>query len=74
MDQKMFKYDEEQTDKYNTWNEKHVKTCPLMQDPLGGGCGAIGGRLTFTPTGLGEIAKIKCACGKELDVSYYDRW
>ncbi len=38
--------------------------------------GAIGGRFTycFTPTGLGVITKVKCACGAELDVTPYEDW
>jgi hypothetical protein len=38
--------------------------------------GAIGGAVTysFTPTSLGEVVKVKCACGKELDVSDYEGW
>jgi hypothetical protein len=38
--------------------------------------GAIGGRLTycFTPTNLGTIIKIKCACGEELDLTNYESW
>ena len=38
--------------------------------------GAIGGKITytFTPTGLGDIVKCKCACGKEIDVTEYEKW
>lgn len=55
------------------WADEHDKTCKFA-DPLS--CGAIGGRLTFsfTPTGLGPIITVKCACGEEKDVSNYDMW
>lgn len=38
--------------------------------------GAIGGALTysFTPTTLGVVIKVKCACGKEIDVTDYEGW
>lgn len=37
---------------------------------------AIGGRLTyiFIPTGIGIIKKVKCSCGKELDLTEYEKW
>lgn len=38
--------------------------------------GVIGGRITFcfTPTGLGVVKVIKCACGQRLDVTEYEEW
>ena len=38
--------------------------------------GAIGGRNTyqFTPTGLGTVFKVLCACGKEIDLTDYNLW
>lgn len=38
--------------------------------------GAIGGAISyiFAPTSLGVVVKVKCACGKELDVSDYEGW
>ncbi len=37
---------------------------------------AIGGRFTysFTPTGLGEIAAIHCACGKKKTLTDFSEW
>lgn len=37
---------------------------------------AIGGRETFsfTPTSVGVVVKISCACGEEKDLSDYDSW
>lgn len=38
--------------------------------------GAIGGELTFsfTPTSLGRIAKVRCGCGAEIDLTEYSAW
>lgn len=38
--------------------------------------GAIGGRFTysFTPTAIGTIEKLICACGKEFDLTDYTDW
>lgn len=38
--------------------------------------GSIGGKYTysFTPTTLGTVDKITCACGKSCDVSNYELW
>lgn len=38
--------------------------------------GAIGGRLTyqFTPTGLGDIQEVICACGEELNLTNFEDW
>ena len=38
--------------------------------------GTIGGRISysFTPTGLGPISKVICACGEELDLTNYEEW
>ena len=38
--------------------------------------GAIGGEITwcFTPTTIGDVQKVKCACGKEIDITLYDLW
>lgn len=56
---------------------KNDHSCTLDEDPLGGKqVGAIGGRFTysFTPTDLGEILVIKCACGAEQDLTEYNDW
>ena len=53
--------------------EKWIKThkCKL-KDPSKQG--AIGGRFTyqFTPTSMGIITVVKCACGKDLDLDLTD--
>lgn len=47
------------------WLKKHNKKCKFA-NPIS--CGVIGGRLTymFTPTSLGCLTGVKCACGKIL--------
>jgi len=64
-----FQLDNKQLKDYIEWDKKHQ--CKFKNN-----CGAIGGRLTFTftPTGLGVIIKVKCACGEELDLSNYEEW
>lgn len=68
-----FKLFEEEERTYREWKSKHDKMCPLADVD---NQGAIGGRLTFsfTPTSLGVIYKVKCACGKEKDITSYDQW
>ena len=55
--------------KYHRWKAKHDKTCPDKG-------AAIGGRITFsfTPTGIGTVVVVKCACGEEKNVTDFDRW
>jgi hypothetical protein len=38
--------------------------------------GAAGGAITytFTPTMIGLVIKVQCACGAEEDVTDYDEW
>ena len=69
-----FDLDDEQAAKVFKWNRKHLDHCPLY-----GKDGAIGGRVsyTFTPTSLGQIVKVKCACGSEdseVDLTDYENW
>ena len=68
-----FELDDEQVEKIKKWDDNHKKTC-RFGDPLNQG--AIGGRLSycFTPTSLGEIQLVKCACGEELDLTEYKDW
>lgn len=53
----------------HNWLTEHDKTCSVKHNQ-----GAIGGRLSycFTPTSLGIITVVKCACGEEIDISEYD--
>lgn len=65
----MFGMTESESKKLHEWSVEHDKTCPLKYNQ-----GAIGGRTTycFTPTSLGTVVKVKCACGEEIDISDYD--
>lgn len=64
---------EDQLLKWKEWLAEHDKTCPFA-DPSKQG--AIGGRLTyeFTPTALGLVTKVKCACKEEVDLTKYEEW
>lgn len=44
--------------------------CPIKYD------GAIGGKWTyeFTPTSIGTVCKVRCACGYSDDLSDYNSW
>lgn len=50
---------------------EHDKECKYMQPNEDGlpKTGAIGGRITysFTPTSIGTIVTVTCACGHEMD-------
>ena len=65
-----FEIPDEEVKEFGKWKKEHDKVC-LSKD-----VGAIGGRFTysFTSTGLGDIIKIKCACGEELDLTHSERW
>jgi len=67
----MFSLDATQKEKLAVWIKEHDKTCPYAVKQ-----GAIGGRLTwtFTPTSLGLVSRVKCACKEEVDLSDYDSW
>jgi hypothetical protein len=65
------KFKIENEDKLEEWISTH--RCQFTKP---GSTGAIGGRLTymFTPTGLGCISIVRCACGGEIDCTNYDKW
>ena len=54
--------------KLHKWREEHDSGCFIQYK------GAIGGGLTycFTPTSIGTVIKVKCACGEEIDLTNYD--
>ena len=64
----MFKLDPDQVYTASHWINNH--DCPLTSH------GAIGGAITyhFTPTGIGVVVKLSCACGKEKDLTDYNSW
>jgi hypothetical protein len=57
-----------QAKKLNAWQKRHKHAKETQP--------AIGGKLTysFTPTGVGVVMAVTCACGKTLDFSDYDSW
>jgi hypothetical protein len=65
-----FELTKEQVEKYKKWNEEHKKVCKLNERST------IGGRLTFqfTPTGLGVIESVQCACGEKLELTDINDW
>lgn len=53
------------------WQQEHNQSCIYRNNS-----GAIGGATTFsfTPTSVGMVIKIKCACGQEYDATDYKSW
>ena len=66
-----FGIDGEEAKKLDKWQNEHDKSCPYKKKQ-----GAIGGRTTysFSPTTLGVVIKVSCACGKEIDLTDYSSW
>ena len=66
MTELIFGFSADENAKYQRWNKDHQ--CEYRFDS-----GACGGRLTytFTPTGIGTVKKVKCACGEEIDLTDY---
>ncbi len=54
-----------------SWLERHDKTCMFKARS---GQGAVGGRLTysFSPTDVGVMKKVSCACGAETSIGLND--
>lgn len=74
----VFKLDGRQTALVAEWLEGHDKDCPYYDDgasPISPS-GAIGGRISysFTPTGLGVITVVECACGDTRNLTDFDNW
>jgi len=69
----LFELSEQEQQDFDEWKVEHNKTCKFA-DPMSQG--AIGGRLSFqfTPTSLGMITKVKCACGEEIDLTDVSNW
>jgi hypothetical protein len=67
----MFSLDIGEQIRLSEWLQDHSNSCPFNSPE---NQGAIGGRLTycFTPTSLGTITKVQCACGQSVDVTDYD--
>lgn len=65
----MFGINELEIEAAEAWIKKHSEEHDMY-------CGAIGGRWTYkiTPTSLGTILVVQCACGAEEDVTDYGNW
>lgn len=64
-------FEPEQEARLSAWLTLHDKACPYRDNQ-----GATGGRLTrhSTPTGLGSVEKVSCACGAQIDLTDYESW
>ena len=74
-----FELTEEELKKYKEWADTHeckFRTQPSWAHKPLRYVGDIGGEdeFCFTPTGLGVITKVKCACGAEINLTNYDLW
>ena len=66
-----FSLSEHEQKKFKSWRDAHDRACRIRDEHT-----AIGGRFTFafTQTSIGDVIKVKCACGAEIEVTDYDRW
>lgn len=65
-----FEIDKLDLPKFNKWREEHdCDFRPTPENPYPD-IGAIGGTLTysFTPTSIGTIVKVECACGSSVSL------
>ncbi len=72
-----FELDERQEERLAEFRDKHP--CAILDHSRMPGVnmtGAIGGQYTylFTPTSIGVVVRVKCACGAEIDLSNYEDW
>lgn len=64
-----FDMSEKEEEAYNAWFQEHKKKCKIYKK----------GQhrhftYKFTPVGMGEVIKIECSCGKEIDVTDWESW
>jgi len=64
-----FSLDEKQELKLSKWKKKHIKKCKSRPSTEG-----VRFTYIFTPTGLGMIIKVKCLCGKEINLTDSTNW
>jgi len=67
-----FSLNEKEAARAKEWLEEHSKK-HIHRRHLGEG---RGGTISyeFTPTGIGDAVKVKCACGGSVDVTDFDSW
>lgn len=64
-----FEMDSDEIAEFKKWEAEHNKTCVFGKPAAY--TGAIGGRFSFifTPTSIGQLVVVKCACGEKECVS-----
>lgn len=69
----IYNLNKSEDEKLSEWLKEHDKNCPYAPP---NNSGAIGGSLTysFTPTSIGIVKKITCACKEVCDYTDYDCW
>ncbi len=69
----IFKISNEDNEKIAEWRKVHIPDCVVYTNKEKG---AIGGLYTFcfTPTSLGTVTIIKCACGEEFNFTDFGQW
>ena len=67
---KSFELSSEENVKFAAWSTKHLAECPIKST------GTIGERFTysFTPTSLGTVVVVKCACGASEVLTDFTKW
>jgi len=65
-----FKLTTKEVSLFKSWLEEHDKICPIQYS------GAIGERMTFcfSPTSLGTLSKVSCACGEQVLLTNTEDW
>ncbi len=73
-----FQTDDHNNEQIGEWLQAHAESCKYWQPDNRGLLpqGASGGSVTycFTPTTLGLVTHVQCACGEKQDVTDYDKW
>lgn len=66
----VFSISEHERETLDAWLEEHKPICTVVLKA------AARGRLTFhfTPTTIGVVTHVSCACGDRIDVTDYGSW
>lgn len=73
----MFKLLDDEEERATTWMKGHIPSCKYYDKDRGiQYVGAMGGAFSykFTPTSLGTIVSVECACGESEVVTSFDDW